>query len=303
MRREFKEKIEIVKSEISSFKNKEIFIERFLENARHIEVQIFVSADNEIFILGDRDCSIQRRHQKILEEAPSSLTSTLKEKMKKACQSLLEENPYLGAGTLEFLVEGEKFYFLEMNTRLQVEHTITEMIYGLDLVKAQIQTMMQEPCFFNTLKQKGHSIQCRLCAEDPETFLPSKGKLLKLNWPLGEGIRVDTGFSETDEISSDYDSLLAKIIVYASSRTRAIGKMKQALKKTLVFGVKTNSAFLQALLENPLFLEGDFQMKDIGNVKALKPSLPEDLLKSLRQKENILKTPSFNPWSHFKEEK
>ena len=227
--KELEQLLPIVQQEsLQSFNSEEVFLEKYLDQAKHIEVQIFVSASGEIFILGDRDCSAQRRHQKILEEASSSLPTHLKEKMHAACYELCQQMDYQGAGTLEFLVQDNEFYFLEMNTRLQVEHTVTEMIYGIDLVKAQIFTALGQAPFLikqKDLKPKGHSIQCRICAEDPsQNFLPSIGQLLSCQWPSGQNIRVETGFQQGDKISSHYDSLIAKIIVWDENRTRAIEK-------------------------------------------------------------------------------
>ena len=215
---ELQQLLPLVRQEaLQSFKSEELFLEKYLDSAKHIEVQIFISASREIFILGDRDCSSQRRHQKIIEEAPSRLSQKMKDQMKEACYELCSSLDYQGAGTLEFLVQDDQFYFLEMNTRLQVEHTVTEMIYGVDLVKAQILTALGQPAFFTSkpLKAKGHSLQCRVCAEDPDqNFLPSVGSLLSCVWPLGKNIRVDTGYRIGDQISSYYDSLIAKVIVW-----------------------------------------------------------------------------------------
>ncbi|MCY4321861.1 MAG: ATP-grasp domain-containing protein, partial [Bdellovibrionaceae bacterium] len=254
-----------------SFNNEEIFLEKYLDSAKHIEIQIFISSAKEIFILGDRDCSPQRRHQKIIETAPSQLPEKIKNQMQSACYELCSLLDYEGAGTLEFLVQGNQFYFLEMNTRLQVEHTITEMLYGIDLVKAQILTAMKKPAFFTDQKMtaKGYSIQCRVCAEDPyENFLPSIGKLLSCSWPLGKNIRVDTAYQSQDQISSFYDSLISKIIVWESTRTRAIEKMNQALKQTMLFGVLTNIPFLNFLLSHKSFIEDKIKINSLEKIHS-----------------------------------
>ena len=300
-----------------AFHNKDIFLEKYLKEAKHIEVQVFVDAAGQVFVLGDRDCSVQRRHQKIIEEAPSKIPKAIKKQMKEAVLNLLQLVKYKGAGTVEFLYHEGEFYFLEMNTRLQVEHTVTEMIFGLDLVRAQILTALSRPVFINeTFHPKGHSIQCRICAEDPfNQFLPVTGKLLSCSWPLGAGKRVDTGFGSGDMISMDYDSLVAKIIVQDTSRIRAIEKMRCALRETIIFGCHLNIPFLQNFLYLPEFLENkisiDFIEKTYPNGMDSKESLPfeEDLLKKLykeieekdfnRQSFQENKSSVFNPWSDF----
>ena len=299
-----------------SFNSEEIFLEKYLESARHIEVQIFISSAKEIFILGDRDCSSQRRHQKIIETAPSRLPQKLKDQMQSACYELCSLLDYQGAGTLEFLVQGNQFYFLEMNTRLQVEHTVTEMIYGIDLVKAQILTAMEKPAFFTDQKMtaRGYSIQCRVCAEDPyQNFLPSIGPLISCNWPLGKNIRVDTAYHSGDQISSFYDSLISKVIVWEDTRTRAIEKMNQVLKQTILFGVLTNIPFLSFLLSHKDFIEDqikinslekihseDYQQKDLSLPQGFLKELFEELKHSpLSSAKNV----SFNPWSYFLKER
>lgn len=312
--KELKQLLPLVRSEaLQSFNNEEIFLEKYLDSAKHIEVQIFVSADKEIFILGDRDCSSQRRHQKIIEEAPSSLPVKIKEKMKEACIALCESVDYQGAGTIEFLVQGDQFYFLEVNTRLQVEHTVTEMIYGVDLLRAQILTAMRQPAFFESkkLQTKGHSIQCRVCAEDPhQNFLPSVGSLLFCRWPQGKNIRVDTAYTTGDQISSFYDSLIGKIIVWDDSRVRAIEKMKKALEQTIIFGVSTNINFLNFLLSHSAFIKNKMQTNHLEKIHSSewkKESFPldEDLMQEIfKEMKNPLESVSddslhFNPWSNF----
>ena len=291
----------------------EIFLEKRLSAARHIEVQIFVSAEGELFLLSDRDCSIQRRQQKIIEEAPSGLPQKIKSRLFSACRALLSQMNYRGAGTVEFLVQGEDFYFMEMNPRLQVEHTLTEMIYGLDLVRAQILTAQGRPPFHKGKKElspRGHSIECRICAEDPDqNFRPSGGRLLACRWPQGKNIRVDTGFHTGDFIPPFYDSLIAKLVVWDDSRTRSIGKMKKALEETIVFGLKTNTAFLCFLLSHIRFLERRMTCSATEEIhteewEAEGLPLPEGLLKKLfrqLQQERSALSPRHkaNPWSDF----
>lgn len=308
--KEFKQMLPLVRSEaLQSFNSEEIFLEKYLDSAKHVEVQIFVSTDKKIFILGDRDCSSQRRHQKIIEEAPSLLPQKIKDQMKEACRDLCTSLDYQGAGTLEFLVQGEKFYFLEMNTRLQVEHTVTEMIYGLDLLKAQILTAMGKTVFKgNELKPKGHSIQCRVCAEDPlQNFLPSAGFLLSCRWPHGKNIRVDTAYHTGDQISVFYDSLISKIIVWENSREQAIKKMKKSLEKTIIFGISTNIHFLNFLLSHSEFTKNKIKINSLQKIhssdwKEKTYPLPEELIKEIFYELRGSSSPAssrFNPWSDF----
>lgn len=289
------------------------FLEKHLPSAQHIEVQIFVSAEGELFLLSDRDCSIQRRQQKIIEEAPSALPEKIKKELFSACHALLLGLNYQGAGTVEFLVQGENFYFMEMNPRLQVEHTVTEMIYGLDLIRAQILTANGRPPFHKSKKElwpRGHSIECRICAEDPnQNFRPESGQLLACRWPQGKYVRIDTAFQTGDCIPPFYDSLIAKIIVWDDSRTRAIRKMKKALEETLVFGLKTNISFLHFMLSHIRFLER--QMTNTLTEKihteewvAEKIPLPEGLIQKLFyqwNKEGPENHSPFkaNPWVDF----
>ncbi|MCY4512827.1 MAG: ATP-grasp domain-containing protein [Bdellovibrionales bacterium] len=307
--KDMKNLIPQVKSEIqTSFSNQEIFLEKYLESARHIEIQVFVSADGEIYIFGDRDCSLQRRHQKIIEEAPSHLPEDIKKRMKEAALSLLSDLNYKGAGTLEFLFKEEEFFFLEMNTRLQVEHTVTEMIFGVDLVRAQILTALGQPAFLadRVFTPLGHSIQCRICAEDPfRQFLPAGGNLLSCLWPDGPGKRVDRGFGQGDPISSLYDSLIAKLVVWDISRSRAIEKMKTALEETIIFGCTVNIPFLRHILCHPDFIENrvtvDFVEKSFpkGIAPSPFPFNPDFMNRVL----NSFKPSgfAFNPWRDFKD--
>ena len=289
-----------------SFSGGSVFLEKYLESARHIEIQVFVSADGEVHIFGDRDCSLQRRHQKIIEEAPSDLPEKTKQRMKEAALSLLKDLNYRGAGTLEFLFKDGEFFFLEMNTRLQVEHTVTEMIFGVDLVRAQILTALDQPAFLSgqTFTPLGHSIQCRICAEDPfHQFLPSGGKLLSCLWPSGPGKRVDKGFEQGDRISSFYDSLIAKLIVWDVSRPRAIEKMKTTLEETIIFGCVVNIPFLKHILHHPDFVESkmtvDFVEKNFTQGMAplpfpFSPDFMNRVLNALKSNQS-----AFNPWRDF----
>lgn len=303
---------------LQNFGDERLFLEKYLPGAKHIEVQIFVSAEGGFFTLGSRDGSVQRRGQKVIEEAQAKLPLRLWQRIKESAREICLGLDYQGAGTLEFLVQGEDFYFLEMNARLQLEHTVTEMIYGLDLVKAQILTAMGRPAFLASredLQPKGHSIQCRVCAEDPEQGLkPSAGKLLFCRWPQGKDIRVETAFYAGDNLSPLYDSLIGKIVVWEESRARAVEKMKQALARTVIFGLPTNIPFLDFILSREEFLSRDMRTdsaerlfaKDGQGVRGV--PLPEGLLKTVF--DELEPTPSlsdsedgsrkyYNPWSYF----
>ena len=237
-----------------------VFLEKYLDHAKHIEFQVFGDFTGRCVHLFERECTVQRRHQKIVEESLSPLlTPELRAQMAAAAVGLAEKAGYQGAGTVEFLVQDGEFYFLEMNTRLQVEHPVTEMVLGVDLVKAQILTAMKA---FRIWKQsdltpRGHSIECRLYAEDSyNRGLPSTGELLGMHWPEGPGRRFEVGFEASDEITAYYDPMIAKVIVWDEDRPRAIRKMLRTLDDCVVFGVKTNIPYLKAILSHKDFLEG-----------------------------------------------
>lgn len=244
----------------SAFGSPIVFLEKYLDHAKHIEVQIFGDFTGRCVHLFERECSVQRRHQKIIEEALSpSLTPELREKMTKAAVALAETAGYSGAGTVEFLVQDGEFYFLEMNTRLQVEHPVTEMVLGVDLVKAQILNSAKEFRIWNQedLVPRGHAIECRVYAEDSyNRGLPSTGRLVGVHWPEGPGRRFEVGFEAGDEITPFYDPMIAKIIVWDEDRPRAIRKMLRVLDETVIFGVRTNIPYLKAILAHPEFLSG-----------------------------------------------
>ncbi|MCB0523080.1 MAG: acetyl-CoA carboxylase biotin carboxylase subunit [Saprospiraceae bacterium] len=259
-----KEQMERAISEaISSFGDGAVFIEKFVTNPRHIEVQILGDKHGNIVYLFERECSIQRRHQKVVEEAPSAILSPeLRKAMGEAAVRVAQSCDYVGAGTVEFLVDDKRnFYFLEMNTRLQVEHPVTELITGLDLVELQIQIARGEKLPFaqEDLKIKGHALEIRVYAEDPlDNFLPSVGKLERYRIPEGEGIRVDGGYEEGMEVPIYYDPMLAKLICYGKDRNEAIQKMKEAIRDYEVEGVSTTLPFGTFVLEHEAFLSGDF---------------------------------------------
>ncbi|MGZ3744344.1 MAG: acetyl-CoA carboxylase biotin carboxylase subunit [Pseudobdellovibrionaceae bacterium] len=259
--KEARELIESAQREaLSAFGSAKVFIEKYLDHAKHIEFQIFGDSTGQVIHFFDRECSVQRRHQKIIEEATSpSLTEDLRRKMGEAAVAIAQLGKYKGAGTVEFLLQDEKFYLLEVNTRLQVEHPVTEMVMGVDLVKAQILTAQGEFVFSSQQLRvpHGHSIECRIYAENPYLGgVPSTGKLGKIEWPEGPGRRYEYGFEEGDEITSYYDPMIAKVIVWDENRGRAIQKMIRVLKDSIVFGVYTNIPYLIEILTHPEFVNG-----------------------------------------------
>ncbi|MHB8079281.1 MAG: ATP-binding protein, partial [Candidatus Krumholzibacteriia bacterium] len=244
-----------------AFGNGAIYLERWLERPRHVEFQIFGDRQGHVVQLGERECSIQRRHQKIVEETPSpALTPDLRERMAAAAVAAARAAGYVNAGTVEFLVDAAGgFHFLEMNTRLQVEHPITEWVTGLDLVRAQLQVAAGAPLPWRQeeIVPRGHAIECRLCAEDPaHGFRPSLGRILLLDEPAGPGVRVDSGVAAGDEVTMHYDPLLAKLSVHGPDRAAAIARGLAALRDYAVLGIATNGAYLQAILDHPEFRAG-----------------------------------------------
>jgi 3-methylcrotonyl-CoA carboxylase alpha subunit len=243
----------------SAFGDGALLIERYLAAPRHIEVQVFADAHGNFVHLGDRDCSIQRRHQKLIEEAPApDVPDEVRARMRAAALTVAREIGYVGAGTVEFLYEGGAFYFMEMNTRLQVEHTVTEAVTGLDLVEWQLRVAAGErlPLSQEQIRFEGHAIEARVCAEDPERgFLPSAGTLALLEWPRLQGIRVDAGFGSGDVVPDSYDSLLGKVIAWAPARSPAAARLANALTHTYSAGVRTNEHWLARILLAPRFLE------------------------------------------------
>ena len=239
----------------------DLLLERALHRPRHIEIQVLGDGHGHVVHLGERECSIQRRHQKVIEEAPApSMTPELRDRMGAAAVALAEAVGYVGAGTVEFLLDGDQFYFLEMNTRLQVEHPVTELVTGLDLVEWQIRVAEGEalPWEQDNIQTVGHAIEARLYAEDPaHDFMPATGTVLLWRPPVGEGIRVDDGIRTGDVITSHYDPMLAKIIAHAPSREEAIRRLHHALGATTLLGLTTNLAWLAVILEHPVLAAGD----------------------------------------------
>ncbi len=247
---------------LGAFGDGTVYMERFIQRPRHVEFQIFGDSQGSAVHLFERECSIQRRHQKIIEETPSpALNPELREKMGQAAVAAAKAVHYEGAGTVEFLLSQDGgFYFLEMNTRLQVEHPVTEMVTGTDLVRTQIQVAEGRPLPWtqDDLTSHGHSIECRLYAEDPENgFMPSLGEILLLNEPSGPGIRIDSGIRQGDEVTMYYDPMIAKLSVHAGSRRNAIDRAIGALKQYAVLGVTTNVEYLISILQEGAFADGD----------------------------------------------
>src|SRR5580692_1628025 len=242
----------------SAFGDGALLLERYLTTPRHLEVQVFADAYGHCLHLGERDCSIQRRHQKLIEEAPApEVPAEVRARLRAAALVVAREIGYVGAGTVEFLLDGSDFYFMEMNTRLQVEHTVTEAITGLDLVEWQLRVASGEslPLTQEQVRFSGHAIEARVCAEDPaHGFLPSSGELALMEWPQGEGLRVDAGFASGDLVSEHYDSLLGKVIAWGGTRELAANRLAQALDATRCAGVNTNERYLAAILRTPDFL-------------------------------------------------
>lgn len=247
----------------SAFGNPSLYLEKYLPKARHIEIQVIGDNSGRVMAFGERECSVQRKYQKLIEETPSPyIDEKLRKKMIKAVEDAGRAIGYKSLGTFEFLVdERKKFYFMEANTRVQVEHPITEMAYGIDLIKEQIKIAAGEKLSFShDLKLRGHSIECRINAEDPETFMPSPGKIDFLVLPAGQGIRVDSALYCGWEIPPDYDSLVAKIVAHAPTREEAIKKMQTALEMTTIVGIKTNMPLLQRILSDSDFLKGNYDI-------------------------------------------
>ena len=248
---------------LKGFNNGDLYLEKFVENPRHVEIQIVADQFGNVIHLGERDCSIQRRHQKLVEESPSpAVDDALRKRMGDAAIKGAKSIDYVGLGTVEFLLaEDGQFYFMEMNTRIQVEHPVTEAVVGKDLVKMQINMHSGEtfPEFLKDVKLRGHSIECRINAEDPDNnFMPSPGLVESFHVPGGMGVRVDTHVYAGYNIPSQYDSLLAKIIVHADDRPSAINRMQRALEETIIEGPKTTIAFQQAIMRNEDFRKGDY---------------------------------------------
>jgi len=256
---------------LNAFGNASVYLEKYLERPRHIEIQILADAHGRVVSLGERECSVQRRHQKVIEEAPSPImTPELRKRMGDAAVRLARAGGYTNAGTVEFLVDANyNFYFLEVNTRLQVEHPVTEQVTGLDLVKLQIAIAAGHrlPFAWETITPRGHAMEVRLYAEDPENnFFPSPGRILSRHAPSGPGIRVDEGVYEGWTVPMDYDPLLSKLIAWGNSREETIARLRRALEEYSTTGIKTNAALFRRILAEPDFLRAEIHTKWLDEV-------------------------------------
>jgi acetyl-CoA carboxylase biotin carboxylase subunit len=243
----------------AAFSNPTVYLEKYLENPRHIEIQVLADSHKSAVYLGERDCSLQRRHQKIIEEAPApELTARVRDKIGERCVEACRRIAYRGAGTFEFLYEDGEFYFIEMNTRVQVEHPVTEMITGIDIVQEQIRVAAGEKLQFRQkdVQIRGHAIECRINAEDPYRFTPSPGRITSYHAPGGPGIRVDSHVYQGYTVPPNYDSMVGKVIAYGATREQAIRRMRVALSEMVVEGIQTNIPLHRELLHDIRFLRG-----------------------------------------------
>lgn len=282
----------------SVFGSSEIYLEKFLENGRHIEVQVFGDFSGKIHQLFERDCSVQKRNQKIIEESPAFLDEETRQSILNTAQKIAQSVQYRGAGTVEFLVKDKEFYFIEMNTRLQVEHPVTEMVLGVDLVRAQILTALKSPPFVHSLKSKGHAIECRIYSQDFETGTPVSGSFGKIQWMSLPHSRLDMGYESYDRLPAYYDALIGKVTAWAETRPLAIEKMKCILENSMVFGIPTNIDEQLSILSNVQFLDNKHHV-GFSSAKASKPELSEEEKKLIQQQTDLLqdqKTSTFNPW-------
>jgi acetyl-CoA carboxylase biotin carboxylase subunit len=256
---------------LSSFGDSSIYLERRLAHPRHIEIQVLADTHGTVIPFVERECSIQRRHQKVVEESPSvAVSSGLRAQMADRAAALVRSVGYTNAGTLEFLVDEGEFYFLEMNTRLQVEHPVTEMVTGLDLVQWQIRIARGEPLAIDpvrALTPRGHAIECRIYAEDPDqNFRPSPGLITSFRLPSGPGVRNDAGVTGGSSVPIFYDSLISKLIAWGEDRTQAVARLTRALQEYQVLGIATTIPFFQWLIREPAFIEGRFDTTFVDQV-------------------------------------
>ena len=258
----------------AAFNNPEVYLEKFLENPRHIEIQVLADGGRNAVWLGERDCSMQRRHQKVIEEAPApGIARKLIERIGERCAEACRKIQYRGAGTFEFLYENDEFYFIEMNTRIQVEHPVTELITGIDLVQQQIRVAAGEKF---TLRQrdihfKGHALECRINAEDPFTFVPSPGRVTNWHTPGGPGVRIDSHVFNGYFVPPYYDSMIAKVITYGDTREQAVARMTIALSEMVVEGIKTNIPLHRELMVDSRFMAGGTSIHYLEHKLAARP--------------------------------
>ncbi|SUO93246.1 acetyl-CoA carboxylase biotin carboxylase subunit [Suttonella ornithocola] len=254
------EAVKLTKTEAKqAFGNDMVYMEKFLETPRHVEIQVLADKHGNAIHLGERDCSLQRRHQKVIEEAPApGITAKQREEIGKICTDACKRIGYIGAGTFEFLYENGQFYFIEMNTRVQVEHPVTEMITGVDIVREQLRIAAGEPLSYKQedIQINGHAIECRINAEDPRSFIPSPGKITEYHPPGGLGVRVESHLYNDYSVPPYYDSMIAKLITWGETRETAIARMQMALSEMIIEGIKTNIPLHRDLLEDPQVRKG-----------------------------------------------
>ncbi|MGC6417404.1 MAG: acetyl-CoA carboxylase biotin carboxylase subunit [Bradymonadia bacterium] len=274
---EFSASLQAAKREAANaFGNDAVYVEKFISEPHHVEIQILCDGHGNAVHVGERECSAQRRHQKVIEEAPSPfITEATRKKMGQVAVDAAQSCDYVGAGTVEFLVGGDQnFYFLEMNTRLQVEHPVTELVYGVDLVAEQLRVAAGEPLGFrqDDLVPRGHAIECRIYAEDPDTFMPCPGDIALIEWPSGPGVRVDAGVDSSSSVPMSYDPMIAKICTWAPTRRHAIARMHRALDETVILGLTTNIPLHHRIMKHADFEQGRY---DTGLLNGeLPPSSP-----------------------------
>ena len=312
---EYENSLKMAKSEAkNAFNNDAVFIERFVQEPRHIEIQILGDKKGNVVHLFERECSIQRRHQKVVEEAPSpGVSEKTRKKMGEIAVNLAKKVSYSGAGTVEFIMDQkENFYFLEMNTRVQVEHPITEMITGIDIVKEMIRVSYGHKLSFKQkdIDRKGHAIECRVCAEDPDNnFLPTPGTISYVKSPQGPGVRDDSSLFNGYKVTTFYDPMLSKLIVWSEDRDSAIKRMSRALSEYIVLGVRTNLGFLVRLMDDKDFISGKLDTGFIEKHKKLLKIPKENsdiatvasaiVIHGATGIENTSRDPRFTPWKYI----
>jgi len=269
-----KNAISLTKSEAATtFGNDMVYMEKFLQHPRHIEIQVLADEHSNVIHLGERDCSMQRRHQKVIEEAPApGITEEIRNTIGASCVEACQRIGYRGAGTFEFLYEDDKFYFIEMNTRIQVEHPVTELVTGVDIVKEQLRIANGDELTYKQedIQIRGHAIECRINAEDPETFMPSPGTIEHYHPPGGPGVRVDTHVYQGYKVPPHYDSMIGKLIVHSEDRNLAIRRMSMALSEIVIDGIKTNIPLHQKLITNAAFMAGGTDIHYLEDELGLK---------------------------------
>ena len=257
----------------AAFGDDTLYMEKFLEHPRHIEIQILADESGNVIHLGERDCSMQRRHQKVMEEAPApGITDKMRQTVGKTCVNACKSMGYRGAGTVEFLFEDGEFFFIEMNTRIQVEHPVTEMVTGVDIVKEQLLIAAGEALSYqqDDIRFRGHALECRIQAEDPDTFMPSPGQISHFHQPGGPGIRMETHIYDGYRIPPHYDSMIAKLIAHGETRDQALARMSTALSELVIEGIKTNIPMLRRLLDDAAFVAGGTDIHYLENKLGLK---------------------------------